>query len=102
MMNVKVFDSLHISEDAAHSSDDKSRNMVRLHCFDVWYSTQLPWQPFKIEFELVDQVGESYSHWNQSCLFSVVQSSSGVSPSAILREVEKIIHQNLDPTVGSD
>lgn len=42
----------------------------RLHCHDIWYAHQLPW--------------DGAAAATSNCLFSVVQGSTGVSPSKIL------------------
>jgi hypothetical protein len=64
----QVFDELHFPESPA----------CYLHCHNVWFQHQLPWR-------------DSDAQQNQSCLFSVVQSSSGASPSEILKQVEQTI-----------
>jgi hypothetical protein len=64
---VKVFDELHISEEEAG---------VRLHCYNVWYASQLPW--------LAEEASKT-----EDCVFSVVQSTSGVSPGAVLSLYEE-------------
>lgn len=58
----QVFDELHVSEEEAG---------VRLHCHNVWFAGHLPW-PAEEASRAAD------------CLFSVVQSTTGVSPSAVL------------------
>jgi len=48
---------------------------ARLHCFDVWFSAQLPWP-----------AQEAYA---SGCLFSVLQSTSGISPSLVLKQIKQ-------------
>ena len=84
---IQVFDELHISEeDAAVLLESQSKETVtptsigwKLHCYNVWYSTQLPWNA-----ELVKEA--------TNCAFSVIQSSTGVSPSSILALYNKYIY----------
>ena len=60
-----IFDLLHVS--------DMEIGLTRLHCNDVWYIDQLPWSPLNAV--------PGTTKWK--CIFSVVQSSTGVSPSTI-------------------
>lgn len=62
--HLQLFDLLHL---------DEVQMGVKLHCHNVWYAHQLPWPA---EEALSDQ----------SCIFSVVQSSTGVSPGALFRQ----------------
>lgn len=66
---MKLFDELHIRENT-HSS---TNNPTRLHCYNVWYPEQLPW--------LAEQAVR-----DTQCLFSVIQSSTGVSPRLIYEQ----------------
>ncbi len=59
----QVFDHYHIKE--------QDHNMY-LHCSNIWYKAQLPWD-YESAFA------------NSTCLFSVVQSTTGVSPNAVLK-----------------
>lgn len=58
-----------INRNNINNSKNKSS---RLHCFDVWYPSQLPWQAYNALSDSCD------------CLFSVVQSSSGADPNDLL------------------
>lgn len=49
---------------------------IYLHCHNVWFVEQLPWSV------------EAAKH-NQSCLFSVVQSTTNVSPNFILQQYQQ-------------
>lgn len=63
--DVRVFHEVHLPEELAG---------LYLHCSNVWYTHQLPWK-----------AEEAYR--NSTCLFSVVQSSTGATPSSILRQI---------------
>lgn len=64
--------SIHeINQNEINSSISKNKSW-RLHCYDVWYASQLPWQ------------ASNALHENSNCFFSVVQSSSGVNPEDLL------------------
>lgn len=67
LTNYRVFDQLHIREEEAG---------LFLHCNNVWYAHELPWK-----------AQEAFA--NESCLFSVVQSTTGVAPVKVLRAFEQ-------------
>jgi hypothetical protein len=86
---MQIFDELHIQQttkevdefntESIHEiNQNKINNSIskneswRLHCYDVWYSSQLPWQ------------ASNALHESCNCFFSVVQSSSGVNPEDLL------------------
>jgi hypothetical protein len=73
-----VFGELHVSEeDAAAALRDLAGESPRLlHCYNVWYAAQLPWP--------AEEASRA-----ANCMFSVVQSSTGVSPGSILHMYEK-------------
>jgi hypothetical protein len=52
------------------------QNKVLLHCHDVWFEDQLPWN--------------AAAAYASTCLFSVVQSSTGVSPSDIISLLQTV------------
>ncbi len=54
--------------------EQQALKQVRLHCFNVWYAEQLPWQAARA------------LRPECNCLFSVVQSSTGVSPGHVLAQ----------------
>jgi hypothetical protein len=60
---IQVFDSLYFPE----------HGQCYLHCHNVWFREQLPWQ-----YEVAAR--------NASCLFSVVQSNTGLSSSDLYRQ----------------
>jgi hypothetical protein len=60
---VQVFGDYHIKQEFTG---------VFLHCADVWFRRELPWN---------EKLGFS----NSSCYFSVIQSTTGVSPGEVLR-----------------
>ena len=63
----------HASDTQLGLNDDNiDNNGVRLHCYNVWFAGQLPWQAGRAKLA-------------RNCLFSVVQSTSGVSSSAVLK-----------------
>lgn len=64
-----MFDGLHVEQ-----SDS-----LKLHCNDVWYREQLPWH----------SATAKDADASSPCLFSVVQSSTGVSPGSIYNELRK-------------
>ncbi len=68
----QVFDGLHIDQ----LSGDALKRRRQLHCGDVWYAEQLPWV-------LSQQTRDE-------CWFSVVQSSTGVSPGSVLKELKRL------------
>ena len=93
MLNVlQVFDLIHVSESARQSglthigADGVDGDIDGsgggggggtieapiLHCFNVWFAEQLPWQ--------------AEDAFRSSCMFSVVQSTSGVPASSVLRQ----------------
>jgi hypothetical protein len=59
-----------------------SKMPVRLHCYDVWFASQLPWKAEKIRMA------------GSNCLFSVVQSSTGVDPIVLLSLWNDNFHPN--------
>lgn len=72
-----MFDELHVSEeDVARALGDRAAESPRLHCYNVWYVAQLPWP--------AEEASRA-----ANCMFSVVQSSTGVSPGTILRMYER-------------
>jgi hypothetical protein len=73
-MNIQIFNRLHFRERSAVGA--VGNNTTVLHCNNVWYQDQLPWQ-----------AAEAAAAHN--CLFSVVQSSTGVSPSVVLKQYNK-------------
>jgi len=56
--NVFIFADLH-----------EPQHNFRLHCHDIWYANQLPW--------------DAAAAATSNCLFSIIQGSTGVSPSKI-------------------
>lgn len=66
----QIFDYLHIREGVD--------NNKRLQCNPVWFPSDLPWRP-----------EEAYS--NESCIFSLVQSTSNASPSYVFGEVARMM-----------
>ena len=60
-----VFQELH---------EPQQEDELMLHCHDVWFAGQLPW--------------DATAAYNSNCLFSVVQSSTGVSPSKIWSQLQ--------------
>jgi hypothetical protein len=73
-MSIQIFNRLHFKEKSAVGA--VGNNTTVLHCNNVWYQDQLPWQ-----------AAEAAAAHN--CLFSVVQSSTGVSPSVVLKQYNK-------------
>lgn len=81
-MWLQVFDELHIREEDAlvHTADADAgasnaqllEPSTELHCHNVWFASQLPWR--------ADLAAEA-----KHCLFSVIQSTTGVSPSSVLK-----------------
>jgi hypothetical protein len=65
---LRIFDELHIMQDPS----------LKLHCHDIWFSSQLPW-----DFEAAH---------NSECLFSVIQSSAGISPNTIWAQLKSHIN----------
>ncbi len=62
--NLKIFPYLHVPQIT-----------LSLHCHDVWYAESLPW--------------DAAAALRDSCLFSVVQSSTGISPSKVLAQLRQ-------------
>jgi hypothetical protein len=58
-----VFEDYHVRE---------QERQVYLHCSNIWYKGELPWK-------------HRSAFANSSCLFSVVQSTTGVSPGQVLK-----------------
>jgi hypothetical protein len=50
-------------------------NTAKLHCYDIWYKEQLPWN--------------MENAYNSGCIFSVVQSSTNFSPSKLWEILRK-------------
>lgn len=77
---IQVFDELHAREEDVRipipgtdeSGAQLSEPVTELHCHNVWFASQLPWR--------ADLAAEA-----NNCLFSVIQSTTGVSPSSVLR-----------------
>jgi hypothetical protein len=67
----------------SETQSDVGESNVQLHCYDVWYKEQLPW---RADLAMGSCNYNSSSSTN-CCLFSVVQSSTGVSPGKVLREL---------------
>lgn len=78
-----LFHHLHMSESEAwHTSNgvhkgERNTNGQQIHCYDVWYASQLPWQ-----------AAEALAA-DTKCMFSVVQSSSNVDPDTLKQELHQ-------------
>ena len=72
----KIFHDLHFRE---------SDNTVLLHCYDVWFEGQAPWN--------IDGALSSDS----PCIFSVIQSTSGVRASTLLSQTKDMeyVHRSV-------
>lgn len=85
--SVGLFNLLHVPEQTGAGVEggngpDDNAGTPRLHCFDVWYADQLPWP--------IDAVGAHVAAKAKGgCVFSVVQSSTGVAP----REIARVFDQ---------
>lgn len=93
-LSFEIFDRLHVRQvdenldkrtyhqnDLIVESNKVGRNLtfgdVRLHCCNIWF-------PSQSSFSFDDAFGNSYE-----CIFSVVQSTAGISPSKIYSEWEE-------------
>eukprot|EP01041_Mallomonas_annulata_P009798 gene9798-20386_t len=83
----ELFDTLHFPEHVADTDpsappfDTPVRahtSSVRLHCHDIWFAAQLPWN------------ASAARDPTCPCLFSVVQSSTGVSTGSLLSQWNSI------------
>ena len=76
----------HESVDGIDMKNKVNKKIIptKLHCNDVWFESDLPWRP------------EEGTNNESNCLFSVVQSTSGASPSVIL----KLLSDFLEKTTG--
>eukprot|EP01034_Spumella_vulgaris_P027068 gene27068-33738_t len=71
----EVFDGLHVDQQSLSAVEGRNQRRRLLHCGDVWYEAQLPW--------VLSQ------ETRDACWFSVVQSSTGVGPGDVLKELLK-------------
>lgn len=59
---------------STNSELDHSKESIRLHCYNVWFTNQLPWN------------AASAMNNRCNCIFSVVQSTTQVKPSEVYRQ----------------
>ena len=72
----QVFDELHVREATTYTTSatgEASHDNTVLHCHNVWFAGQLPWP--------AEQARDA-----QNCLFSVIQSTTDVSPSVVYKQ----------------
>lgn len=58
-----MFDKIHF----------KGNGVCNLHCYDIWLKTHHPWDAY-------------HALRNQTCVFSVVQSSKGISTNTLYKQ----------------
>lgn len=99
------------NEGSVGSASSVSMSSNRLHCNNIWYSDQLPWQMKRLlplnnnndnnknandctvdeNYRLTDyQHNNNYDNYYCNCLFSVVQSTTGVSAAAAYKELVRV------------
>lgn len=64
---------------ALHIPSTSSSSLELLHCFDVWFSADLPWK--------AQEARALLQRSRLPCLFSVVQSTSGANVGELMEQV---------------